>query len=98
MSDLRDLIEEYLSDLRSRLELASEEAELVVAEAEDHLRESAACGLATGTTGDEAQLAAISAFGSVTAVVRAHNVAFGRAFTGQAPASVSFQKAGCSSA
>jgi hypothetical protein len=140
MSDPRDLVEAYLSDLRARLELAPEEAELVVAEAEDHLRETAACGLATGMTEHEAQLAAISAFGSVTAVVRAHasrpagfirgrtpaailgdlilagwklagiglitvgisglvvllmNIAVGRAFTGQAPAGVSFQKADC---
>lgn len=140
MSDPRDLVGEYLSDLRAKLELAPEETELVVAEAEDHLRESVACGLATGMTGHEAQLAAISAFGPVTAVVRAHasrpagfirgrtpvailgdlilagwklagigliavgisglvvlgmNLAFGRAFTGQAPAGVSFPKASC---
>jgi hypothetical protein len=140
MSEPRDLIEEYLSDLRARLELAPEEATRVVAEAEDHLRETAACGLATGMTEREAQLAAISAFGSVTAVVRAHasrpagflrgrtpaailgdlilagwklagtgliavgisglavllmNLAFGRAFTGLAPAGVSFPKADC---
>jgi hypothetical protein len=140
MSGPRDLIEEYLSDLRARLELAAGEAELVVAEAEDHLRETEACGLAMGMTEHEAQLAAISAFGSIAAVVRAHasrpagftrgrtpaailgdlilaswklagtglvavgvsglivalmNHAFGRAFTGQAPAGVSFQKADC---
>ncbi|HEY1642097.1 MAG TPA: hypothetical protein VGG35_15500, partial [Streptosporangiaceae bacterium] len=140
MSDPRDLIEEYLSDLRASLTLAPAEAELVIAEAEDHLRETAACGLATGMTGREAQEAAISAFGSVTAVVRAHaarpagfirgrrpaaivgdlvlaawklagtgliaigisglvvlvmNLAFGRAFTGQAPAGVTFGKADC---
>jgi hypothetical protein len=140
MSGQRDLIEEYLSDLRARLELAAGEAELVVAEAEDHLRETEACGLAMGMTEHEAQLAAISAFGSVAAVVRAHasrpagftrgrtpaailgdlilaswklagagllavgvsglvvalmNHVFGRAFTGQAPAGVLFQKADC---
>jgi hypothetical protein len=72
VSDPRDLIEAYLNDLRARLELAPEESELVVAEAEDHLRETAACGRASGMTEHEAQLAAISAFGSVTAVVRAH--------------------------
>lgn len=72
MSGPRDLIGEYLSDLRASLELAPQEAELVVAEAEDHLRETEACGLAAGMTGHEAQLAAISAFGPVTAVVRAH--------------------------
>jgi hypothetical protein len=140
MSGPRDLIEEYLSDLRASLELAPEEAGLVVAEAEDHLRETAACGLTAGMTEHEAQQAAISAFGSISAVVRAHasrpadfirgrtpaailgdlilagwrlaatgliavgisglvvllmNLAFGRAFTGQAPAGVSFQKADC---
>ncbi|HEY2442595.1 MAG TPA: hypothetical protein VGI31_05635, partial [Streptosporangiaceae bacterium] len=140
MSGPRDLIEEYLSDLRASLELAPQEAGLVVAEAEDHLRETAACGLATGMTEHEAQLAAISAFGSITAVVRAHasrpdgfirgrtpaailgdlilagwklagagliavgisglvallmNLTLGRAFTGRAPAGVSFQKADC---
>jgi hypothetical protein len=140
MSDPRDPIEEYLSELRARLELALEEAELVVAEAEDHLRDTAASALATGMTEHEAQLAAISAFGPVTAVVRAHasrpagfsrgrtpaailgdlilagwklagigliavgisglvvllmNLAFGRVFTGQAPAGVSFEKADC---
>jgi hypothetical protein len=140
MTGPRDLVEEYLSDLRLSLELAPDEAELVVTEAEDHLRETAACGLAAGMTEHEAQLAAISAFGSVAAVVRAHasrpagfirgrtpaailgdlilagwklagigliavgisglvvlvmNLAVGRVFTGQALASVSFQKADC---
>jgi hypothetical protein len=38
MTGPRDLIEEYLGDLLASLELAPEEAELVVAEAEDHLR------------------------------------------------------------
>jgi hypothetical protein len=140
MNDPRDLIGEYLRDLRASLQLAPQEADLTVAEAEDHLRETTACGLATGMTEHEAQLAAISAFGSVTAVVRAHasrpdgfirgrtpvaifgdlvlagwklaasgliavgisglvvllmNLAFGRAFTGQGPAGVSFQKADC---
>lgn len=140
MSGPRDLVEEYLSDLRAKLELAPAEADLVVAEAEDHLRETAACGLAAGMTEHEAQLAAISAFGPVSAVVRAHasrpgglrrgrtpaailgdlilagwklagtgliavgisglvvllmSLVFGRAFTGQAPAGVSFRKADC---
>jgi hypothetical protein len=140
MSESRDLIEEYLTELRGRLELAAEEADLVVAEAEDHLRETEACGLATGITQHEAQQAAISAFGSITAVVRAHasrpdgfirgrtpaailgdlilagwklgatgliavgisgllvqimNYTLGRAFTGQAPAGVAFEKVSC---
>ncbi|HEY2504915.1 MAG TPA: hypothetical protein VGI58_00220 [Streptosporangiaceae bacterium] len=140
MSDSRDLIEEYLSDLRHSLQLPPDEAGLIVAEAEDHLRETVASALATGLTAHDAQLAAISAFGSITAVVRAHasrpagfirgrtpaaifgdlvlggwklaatgliavgasglvvllmNLGFGRPFTGQAPAGVSFQKADC---
>ena len=64
VSGPRDPIGEYLSDLRRRLELAPDEAALVVTEAEDHLRETEACGLAAGMTGHEAQLAAISAFGA----------------------------------
>jgi hypothetical protein len=140
MSGPPDPIGKYLSDLRASLELAPDQAELVVAEAEDHLRETVACGLATGMSPGEAQLAAISAFGPVKAVVHAHasrpdgfvrgrtpaailgdlilagwrlagtglvavgasglvallmNLAFGRAFTGQAPAGVTFGKAGC---
>jgi len=140
MSQSRDLIEEYLTELRARLELAADQADLVLAEAEDHLRETEACGLAAGMTQPEAQRAAISAFGSITAVVRAHasrpdgfirgrtpaailgdlilagwklaaialiaagisglvvqimNYTLGRAFTGQAPAGVSFGKASC---
>jgi len=49
-------------------------AELVLAEAEDHLRESVAAGLAIGMSEREAQEAAISAFGPVRAVVRAHGL------------------------
>ncbi len=140
MSHPHDLIEGYLNELRTSLQLAPAQAGLVVSEAEDHLRETAACGLAAGLTEHEAQLAAISAFGPISAVVRAHasrpadfirgrtpaavlgdmvlagwklagtglvavgvsglvvllmNLVFGRAFTGQAPAGVSFQKADC---
>jgi hypothetical protein len=140
MSDPRDLIEEYLSELRANLQLTPAQAGLVLAEAEDHLRETAACGLAAGMTEHEAQEAAISAFGSISAVVHAHasrpadfirgrtpaavlgdlvlagwklagtglvavggsglvvllmNIVFGRAFIGQAPTGVSFQKEDC---
>lgn len=66
----RDPIEQYLAQLRGGLR--SRDAELILAEAEDHLRETVAAGLAAGLTEREAQEAAISAFGSVTAVVRAH--------------------------
>jgi hypothetical protein len=65
-----DLIQSYLAELRAKLRV--KDAGLILAEAEDHLRESVAGGLAIGMTETEAQEAAISAFGSVRAVVRAH--------------------------
>ena len=79
----RDLIAEYLDRLRRGLRVRSGEAELILAEAEDHLRETEAAGLAIGMTGYEAQEAAISSFGPVRAVTRAHLT---RAVTGPAAA------------
>jgi hypothetical protein len=67
-----DLIAGYLADLRAGLRVPPGEAELILAEAEDHLRETAAAGRAVGMTELEAQQAGISSFGSVRAVVRAH--------------------------
>jgi hypothetical protein len=67
-----DLIAGYLEELCAGLRVPADEAELIVAEAEDHLRETAAAGLAIGMTELEAQEAAISSFGPVRAVVRAH--------------------------
>jgi hypothetical protein len=67
-----DLIERYLAELRGRLRTSPQAAEEILAEAVDHLRESQAAGLAIGMTEQEAQEAAISAFGSVRAVARAH--------------------------
>ncbi len=67
-----DLIGGYLAELRAGLWAPAAEAELIVAEAEDHLRETAAAGLAIGMTELEAQQAAISSFGPVRAVVQAH--------------------------
>ncbi len=67
-----DPIEGYLDQLRVRLRVSPQEAELILAEAEDHLRETAAAGMAIGMTEHEAQRAAISSFGSVQAVTRAH--------------------------
>lgn len=67
-----DPIGEYLDQLRAGLRVAPIQAELIVAEAEDHLRETAAAGIAVGMTELEAQQAAISSFGPVRAVVRAH--------------------------
>ncbi len=68
----RDLIGTYLNELRGGLRVRPGEAELILAEAEDHLRETTAAGLAVGMTEREAQEAAISSFGPVRAVTRAH--------------------------
>jgi hypothetical protein len=84
----RDPIEAYLVQLRASLRTHAAEAELIVAEAEDHLRETTAVGLATGLTEREAQEAAISAFGSVHAVVRAHETTPGNLVKGRTPAAV----------
>jgi hypothetical protein len=67
-----DLIAGYLAELRAGLWVPPAEAELIVAEAEDHLRETAAVGLEIGMTELEAHQAAISSFGPVRAVIRAH--------------------------
>ena len=67
-----DLIGGYLAELRAGLWVPAAEAELIVAEAEDHLRETAAVGLEIGMTELEAHQAAISSFGPVRAVIRAH--------------------------
>ena len=67
-----DLIAGYLAELRAGLWVPADEAELIVAEAEDHLRETAAVGMAVGMTELEAHQAAISSFGPVRAVLRAH--------------------------
>jgi hypothetical protein len=73
-----DLIGEYLDQLRASLRVAPGEAELIVAEAEDHLRETAAAAMAVGMTEREAQEAAISTFGPVRAVVHAHRTRRGQ--------------------
>jgi hypothetical protein len=65
-----DLIGRYLRELRAKLSV--KDAGLILAEAEDHLRTTAEVGLAIGMTQTEAQEAAISAFGPVKAVARAH--------------------------
>jgi len=88
MSHPRDLIEDYLNDLRASLQLGPEQAGLVVAEAQDHLRETAACGLAAGMTEHEAEQAAISAFGSINAVVRAHASRPANFIRGRTPAAI----------
>jgi len=68
-----DLIAGYLAKLSAGLRVPAAEAELILAEAEDHLRETAAAGMAiAGLSEPAAQEAAISSFGPVRAVVRAH--------------------------
>jgi hypothetical protein len=67
-----DLIAGYLDELYARLRVPAAEAELIAAETEDHLRETVAAGMATGMTELEAQQAAISSFGPVRIMVRAH--------------------------
>ncbi|HYB17939.1 MAG TPA: permease prefix domain 1-containing protein [Streptosporangiaceae bacterium] len=68
----RDPIAGYLAELGAGLRVPTADAELILAEAEDHLCETAAAGLAAGMTELEAQQAAITSFGPVRAVVRAH--------------------------
>ena len=67
-----DLIAAYLEQLRAGLRTTPERARQILAEAEDHLRESAAAGEAMGITERDAQEAAIAAFGGARAVARAH--------------------------
>ena len=71
--------DEYLSQLRASLRARPAETSRILAEAEDHLRESAAAGLRAGMTEAEAQEAAISAFGPVRVVARAHQTRRARA-------------------
>jgi hypothetical protein len=72
-------IEDYLRALRASLHTPPSETSRILAEAEDHLAESVAAGLAAGLTETEAAEAAISSFGSVLAVVRAHQTRRSRA-------------------
>jgi HAAS len=73
------LVEEYLHQLRASLRTRPEETSRILAEAEDHLREAVAAGLAAGLTEAEAAEAAISSFGTVRAVARAHQTPRGQA-------------------
>ena len=72
-------VEEYLRQLRASLRTRPEETSRILAEAEDHLRESVAAGIAAGLTGTEAAEAAVSSFGTVRAVARAHQTPRGQA-------------------
>ena len=73
------LVQEYLRQLRASLRTRPEETSRILAEAEDHLRESVAAGRAAGLTETEAAEAAIYSFGTVRAVVRAHQNPRGQA-------------------
>jgi hypothetical protein len=73
----RDLVRQYLHRLRGGLR--GPDAGRILVEAEDHLREGTAAGVAAGLTEREAQEAAISAFGSVLSVIRAHQTRRARA-------------------
>jgi hypothetical protein len=73
MSGHRDLVEEYLDELYSRLRGSPRQGRRLLAEAEDHLRQGVEEGLAGGLTLEEAEEHAVSSFGSVRAVVRAHD-------------------------
>jgi hypothetical protein len=81
-----DPVQRYLTQLRASLRTA--EAGRILAEAEDHLRETVSAGLAAGLSHTEAREAAVSAFGSVRAVVRAHQTRPGRLFRGRTPRAV----------
>ena len=70
---MSDLVEEYLDELYSQLRGSPRQARRLLAEAEDHLRQGVDEGLAGGLTLEEAQQHAVSSFGSVRAVVRAHD-------------------------
>jgi hypothetical protein len=72
MSPAIDPVEDYLDQLYAGLRTTPREARRIIAEAEDHLREATAAGVEVGLAEHEAQEAAISSFGSVRAVVRAH--------------------------
>jgi hypothetical protein len=67
-----DLIGDYLAQLRAGLRTPPARTAEIVAEAEDHLRESAAAQRARGLGAEAAQRAAIAAFGPAKRVSRAH--------------------------
>jgi HAAS len=70
---MSDVVEEYLDELYTKLRGSPRQGRRLLAEAEDHLRQGVDEGLAGGLTLQEAQEHAVSSFGSVRAVVRAHD-------------------------
>jgi hypothetical protein len=74
--DEREPIQRYLDQLR--LSLRIPEVGRILVEAEDHLRAATAAKMADGLTEQQAQQAAIAAFGPVHAIVYAHQTRNGR--------------------
>jgi hypothetical protein len=72
MSAPGDPIEEYLDLLYTRLRGSPREGRRILAEAEEHLRDAVTESVAAGLTQREAAEHAISAFGPVSVVARAH--------------------------
>jgi hypothetical protein len=83
---MTDPVEDYLGRLRDWLR--TPDAARVLAEARDHLHESTIAGMAAGLSEQEAQEAAISSFGSVRAVVRAHQARPRHLIKGRTPRAV----------
>jgi hypothetical protein len=81
-----DPVLDYLRQVR--LSLRTPDADRILAEAEDHLRDAVSAGLAAGLTEREAAEAAVSSFGSVRAVVRAHTARPRSLVKGRRPAAV----------
>jgi hypothetical protein len=79
MDGMTGPVDEYLSRLRANLRTGPELTREILAEAEDHLRESVAAGLRAGMTELEAQEAAVAAFGPARVVARAHQTRRARA-------------------
>lgn len=77
MTEDRDLIRQYLDQLR--LSLRIPEVGRILVEAEDHLRAATAAKMAEGLTERRAQEAAIAGFGPVHAIVYAHQTRHGKA-------------------
>jgi hypothetical protein len=73
MTERLDLVEQYLDELYTKLRGSPRQGRRLLAEAEDHLRQGVDEGLAGGLTLLDAQEHAVSSFGSVRAVVRAHD-------------------------
>lgn len=76
MIEDRDLIQQYLDQLR--LSLRIQEVGRILVEAEDHLRAATAAKVAEGMSEERAQQSAIAGFGPVQAIVYAHQTRHGR--------------------